>query len=1200
VASVGDVNRDGFDDVALGEPGYRFDSSFVGAAFVYLGSSAGLRSSPVWTGGDGQRGSHFGRSVAAAGDVNGDGFSDLIVGAPDASYGEAKEGAAYVYLGSADGLATSPSWRVESNQVSGRLGNAVAGAGDVNRDGYSDVLVASDPIAVGNIHPRGSVSLYLGSASGLSTVPAWTAATGLQNDFFGASIASAGDINGDGYGDVLVGAPDQSNLVPSRVYVYLGSAAGLSSTPARILENDQSGSGFGQSVSSAGDVNGDGFADVIIGAPNYTNFWYPDGRVFVYYGSSGGLAGSPAWFADGEVRDNYWGFDNLGSVVGTVGDFNHDGFSDIIAGAASFDRGNGAVLLYRGSATGPSATAVWIAEGNPDSFFGWTASGTGDVNGDGIRDVIVGAMQDNSSRGRAFAFHLSSQSRSDVDGDGILDGADNCPRVSNLDQSDGDLDRVGDLCDVCPATIDPSQEDGDSDGVGDFCDDCLERANAFQQDADSDGVGDACDSCPVVMNPRQESADYEGFPGPGDACDADDDNDGIPDDGNGSGVAGDLPCSGGESAGCDDNCRTVWNGMQEDENGDGVGTACEKLVHPVDSRPGNQPYGAFGSSLSPAGDVNRDGFRDVIIGEPGFSNGQFQEGRALLFLGSASGLSATPAWAAEGGEPLSNFGSSVASAGDVNRDGFSDVIVGAPYARSGLLQVGSASVYLGSAGGLSPTPAWTVRGVRTYEAFGFQVIGAGDLNGDGYDDVAVTSFYCDGTNCGRVYLYFGSSSGLPDVPSRTLTRSSSSGFGYPIAAAGDVNRDGFDDLLVGEPDCCDFPGPSHAGRASLFLGSSTGPSLLESWSFVGALNSRFGSSLASAGDVNADGFDDVLVGATSFDASPLAAEYNHGRAYLFLGSPAGLSAAPAWSVTGPLSQAQLGYALASVGDFNRDGFDDVAVTDFEVTPALKVNRGRVSIYSGTEAGLTAIPSWVGTDDQNASQMGGSLAAVGDISGDGFDDLIVGAPLSYDPSVAVGRVFVYLGRGEPDRDGDGVGVALDNCPTVYNPDQLDTDGDRVGDVCDVCPLIADPLQPDADGDLRGDFCDNCLQTPNWDQSDFDHDSEGDACDLNDGLILINPLATFTVDWQRETVFDTFNLYRGDLAVLKQSGVYTQNPATVPMAARVCGLTRVTMADPLVPPAGRAVFFLVTGVRGGVEGSLGTNSAGAERPNSNPCP
>jgi len=111
---------------------------------------------------------------------------------------------------------------------------------------------------------------------------------------------------------------------------------------------------------------------------------------------------------------------------------------------------------------------------------------------------------------------------------------------------------------------------------------------------------------------------------------------------------------------------------------------------------------------------------------------------------------------------------------------------------------------------------------------------------------------------------------------------------------------------------------------------------------------------------------------------------------------------------------------------------------------------------------------------------------------------------------------------------------------------------------------------------------------------------DACDPNDGNILVWLPDGATVEWQQEAGFEAFNVYLGDLTVLKTSGIYTQDPGTVPLAGRACGLVGSTTPVVSNPPSGKGVFFLVTGVHLGVEGSLGTNSAGVERRNDHPCP
>jgi hypothetical protein len=211
----------------------------------------------------------------------------------------------------------------------------------------------------------------------------------------------------------------------------------------------------------------------------------------------------------------------------------------------------------------------------------------------------------------------------------------------------------------------------------------------------------------------------------------------------------------------------------------------------------------------------------------------------------------------------------------------------------------------------------------------------------------------------------------------------------------------------------------------------------------------------------------------------------------------------------------------------------------------------------------------------------------------------------------------------DSDGDAVAEACDNCPSAHNPTQLDTDHDGLGnscdncafvanrgqedrdldlrgDPCDNCPDDANSFQDDDDADTRGDACDNCPFAPNRDQGDVGADAEGNVCDLDDGLILVTLPDPFYIEWQQEAGFASFNTYRGDLAVLRQTGEYTQDPAVVPLALRNCGVVDAWVLDGDDPPSGEGVFVLVTGNGAGGEGGLGTTSAGMPRPNTHPCP
>jgi len=272
------VNGDGYSDIIVGAFG-------VDKAYVFHGSGAGLSVSADWTAESDQAGAWFGVSVGTAGDVNGDGYSDVIVGA---SYYE-DFGGVFVYYGSAKGLSMSADWTASGLSDYASFGRSVGTAGDVNNDGISDVIVGA--------YGENKVYVFHGSDSdaGMSTTADWTAdfadweASGEAGANFGGSVGTAGDVNGDGISDVIVGAYGEN-----KVYVFHGIFhdsdldAGMSTTADWTTESDQSDARFGIGVGTAGDVNGDEISDVIVGAPMYNNSETIDdgGRAFAYYGSS--------------------------------------------------------------------------------------------------------------------------------------------------------------------------------------------------------------------------------------------------------------------------------------------------------------------------------------------------------------------------------------------------------------------------------------------------------------------------------------------------------------------------------------------------------------------------------------------------------------------------------------------------------------------------------------------------------------------------------------------------------------------------------------------------------------------------------------------------------------------------------------------------------------------------------------------------
>jgi hypothetical protein len=203
-----------------------------------------------------------------------------------------------VYPVTVDPLATSAGWIEDGDQGYAYFGVSVGTAGDVNGDGYSDVIVGAYGYDNGQ-SGEGRAFVYHGSVSGPSTVADWTAEPDEIDALFGFAVNTAGDVNGDGYSDVIVGAYSYTNVESNEgaAFVYHGSPDGLAATPSWSGESNQASASYGRSVATAGDVNGDGYSDIIVGAYQYDNGQSNEGRAYVYLGSDSGVLASHDWTA---------------------------------------------------------------------------------------------------------------------------------------------------------------------------------------------------------------------------------------------------------------------------------------------------------------------------------------------------------------------------------------------------------------------------------------------------------------------------------------------------------------------------------------------------------------------------------------------------------------------------------------------------------------------------------------------------------------------------------------------------------------------------------------------------------------------------------------------------------------------------------------------------------------------------------------
>ncbi|MFN8549270.1 MAG: FG-GAP-like repeat-containing protein [Candidatus Eisenbacteria bacterium] len=325
-----DVNGDGFADLIVSAPGYSNGQSSEGRVQLFLGSASGISTTVTWSFEPNVVAALAGAALSSAGDVNADGRDDVLIGAPHFSNGQTAEGAAYLFLGTASGLAATASWTVEGGSTNVLFGDALANAGDVNGDGFADVLVSAPNMSAPEAG-EGRVNLYLGSSSGLAATPVRSYEGNQAAAGFGRSVGTAGDVNGDGLADFLIGSPGMNGNVPGegKAFLFLGSSVSLPFAAQLSFESSQTSPEFGGAVATAGDVNGDGFSDLAVGATKFDGAATDDGAVFVYHGAGAATSTAQFWQLSGS------GNANLGAAVEMVGDVNGDGFDDAMIGVPS-------------------------------------------------------------------------------------------------------------------------------------------------------------------------------------------------------------------------------------------------------------------------------------------------------------------------------------------------------------------------------------------------------------------------------------------------------------------------------------------------------------------------------------------------------------------------------------------------------------------------------------------------------------------------------------------------------------------------------------------------------------------------------------------------------------------------------------------------------------------------------------------------